>query len=166
MTIAITLMSLIMATIVMAVRIKRAKQAISLKQIVLPPLFMSTGFIMFLYPPMHVPVLYAVESLFMGMILSIPLILTSKFEVKGPDIFLKRSKLFVLILLGLFLTRMGLRVYLEEFISFYETGALFYILAIGMIFPWRIAMAIRYKQLIESIKNGSTSTEQKVLPHL
>lgn len=166
MTIAISLLSLLMATIFMAVRVKRAKQAISLKQIVLPPLFMSTGFAMFLYPPMHVPLLYAVESLFLGMLLSVPLILTSKFEVKGPDIFLKRSKSFMAILMGLFLLRMGLRVYLEEYISFYETGGLFYILAIGMIFPWRIVMALKYKQLIETLKNGSKANEKKVLPHL
>ncbi|RXT15237.1 CcdC family protein [Ammoniphilus sp. CFH 90114] len=155
MTIMATLLSILMMFIVMFARIKRDQQPTSLKRIILPPIFMSTGFIMFLFPPMHVQFLYAVESLLIGMLLSIPLILTSKFEINGSDIFLKRSRSFMFILMGLFLLRLGMRFYLEEYVSFYEAGGLFYILAVGMIFPWRVAMAYKYKQLLETRKKSS-----------
>lgn len=152
-----TVFSIIMALIVITIRIRRANKPTSFKQIILPPLFMSTGFVMFLYPPVRVHHLYAVESLITGMCLSIPLILTSKFEIRGNEIFLKRSSAFIFILLGLLVIRLVAKIYVGEFISFYETGALFYILAIGMIFPWRIAMALKFKQLHRSL-SGETVT--------
>jgi len=136
----------VMALIVIYVRTKKSKEPTSIKKILLPPVFMSTGSIMFLYPPMQVHVLYAIESLIVGMIFSIPLILTSNFEVKGKEIFLKRSKSFVFILLGLLILRTIIKFFVGDVISVYETGGLFYILAIGMIFPWRIAMYLRFKQ--------------------
>lgn len=151
MAVIATIGSIIMAFIVLMVRLRRANKPTSFKQIILPPLFMSTGFSMFLYPPMHVHLAYAMESLITGVCFSIPLILTSKFEIKGNEIFLKRSKAFFFILLGLVVIRLIAKVYIEEFVSFYETGALFYILAVGMIFPWRIAMAFKFKQLHRSL---------------
>ena len=150
-----TLVSIFMAIFVLIIRIRRSQRPTTLKQIIMPPLFMSTGFGMFLYPPTHVQATYAIESLITGMCFSIPLILTSKFEIKGNEIFLKRSKAFMFILLSLFILRMVARIYIGEVISIYETGALFYLLAIGMIFPWRIAMALRFKQLHRSL-SGET----------
>lgn len=150
-----TIGSIVMAIIALMVRLRRANKPTSLKQIILPPLFMSTGSIMFFYPPMHVHIGYAIESLITGMVFSIPLILTSKFEIKENEIFLKRSKAFFFILLGLFVIRLVAKIYIEEYISIYETGALFYILAVGMIFPWRIAMALKFKQLHRSLTGGT-----------
>lgn len=152
MTVISSVISVIMAFIVLTIRLRKSKQPTSFKQIILPPLFMSTGFCMFLYPPMHVHLLYAIESLITGMCFSIPLILTSKFEVKGDDIFMKRSKAFIFILLGLVMLRLVLKTYIGEFVSFYETGGLFYILAVGMIFPWRIVMALKFRQLTRGIQ--------------
>ncbi len=157
MTLAVTILSVLMAIFVTTMRVKRAKQPTSLKQIVLPPIFMSTGFIMFFYPPLQVDWSYAIESFFLGVVLSLPLIFTTKFEVKGPDIYIKRSKLFIFILLGLFLTRMTMRYFIEEYVSFYEASGFFYIMAIGMIFPWRAAMLFRYLQIVRGIKNGSVT---------
>ena len=151
-----TIGSIIMAFIVLMVRLRRAKQPTSFKQIILPRLFMSTGFFMFLYPPTHISLAYAIESLITGMIFSIPLILTSKFEIRNNEIFLKPSKAFIFILLGLFVIRLGAKVYIGDLVSIYETGALFYILAVGMIFPWRIAMAVRFKQLHRTISGETT----------
>lgn len=152
MTVISTGISVIMAFIILTIRLRKSKQPTSFKQIILPPLFMSSGFIMFLYPPMHVHILYAIESLITGMCLSIPLILTSKFVVKGNDIFMKRSKAFIFILLSLVVLRLVMKAYIGEYVSFYETGGLFYILAVGMIFPWRIAMAVKYRQLTRGIQ--------------
>ncbi|HJV45554.1 MAG TPA: cytochrome c biogenesis protein CcdC [Bacillota bacterium] len=151
MTIISTIVMFIMAGLVIIIRLKKSKEPTSMKKIILPPLFMSTGFSMFFYPTMQVHLLYAIESLIIGMVLSIPLILTSNFEVKGREIFLKRSKSFIFILLGLFILRTIVKVYIGEQISYYETAGLFYILAVGMIFPWRLAMLYKYKQTQQRI---------------
>jgi membrane protein CcdC involved in cytochrome C biogenesis len=35
----------------------------------------------------------------------------------------------------------------EAYITIYQTGAVFFILAFGMLLPWRIAMYIQYQKL-------------------
>jgi membrane protein CcdC involved in cytochrome C biogenesis len=158
-----TLISVIVTAFVamsiIVVRLRAAKKPTSLKKIILPPIFMCTGFSMFLDPAIQVHTYYAVESLITGMVFSIPLILTSKFEVREGEVFLKRSKSFVFILLGLFLIRTLIKIYMGGTISYTESGALFYILAVGMIFPWRIAMMVRFQQLTKGLFKQSTASE-------
>lgn len=155
MTVAVTILSILMAGFVLAVRVKRAKHPTSLKQIILPPVFMSTGFSMFLFPPLRVDWYYALESLLLGLLLSLPLIFTTKFEIKGADIYIKRSKLFMFILLGLFLSRMVMRHFLEEYVSFFEASGMFYLMAVGMIFPWRVIMLVRYLRMLKAVNSRS-----------
>lgn len=151
MTILSGVIGIFMATIVLMVRMRASKKPASLKKIILPPFFMSTGFAMFLYPPMHVHVTYALFAFFVGALLSYPLIVTSKFEVVGRDIYLKRSKAFFFILVGLVLLRLALKSYVGMYVSMEETAGLFFILAFGMIVPWRVAMYFEYVKLNRSL---------------
>ncbi|KIV51313.1 CcdC family protein [Aneurinibacillus migulanus] len=151
MTILSGVIGIFMATIVLMVRMRASKKPASLKKIILPPFFMSTGFAMFLYPPMHVHVTYALFAFFVGALLSYPLIVTSKFEVVGRDIYLKRSKAFFFILVGLVLLRLALKSYVGMYVSIEETAGLFFILAFGMIVPWRVAMYFEYVKLNRSL---------------
>ena len=146
-TVISTIVALFMAMMVFMIRMKAAKKPATVKKIILPPLFMSTGFSMFLVPQMHVHLQYAWIAFFVGTLLSYPLIVTSKFEIVGEDIYLKRSKAFVFILLGLVALRMGLKSYVGEYIDIMETAGLFFILAFGMILPWRIAMYFSFAKL-------------------
>lgn len=151
MTILSGVIGIFMATVVLIVRMRASKKPASLKKIILPPFFMSTGFAMFLYPSMHVHVTYALFAFFVGALLSYPLIVTSKFEVVGKDIYLKRSKAFFLILVGLMLLRLMLKSYVGMYVSIEETAGLFFILAFGMIVPWRVAMYFEYVKLNRSL---------------
>jgi membrane protein CcdC involved in cytochrome C biogenesis len=146
----------IMALTVIFVRIKAADKPTNAKKILIPPLGMSTGFLMFLYPPVHIPWSWAIASFLVGaLFLSIPLIQTSKFEIIDGQVYLKRSRAFIYILLILFVIRMSLHTYIEHFISYYQTASLFFILAFGMLLPWRIAMYIQYKKLLSTEKDAS-----------
>ncbi len=107
---------------------------------------------------MHVHVTYALFAFFVGTLLSYPLIVTSKFEVIGKDIYLKRSKAFVFILIGLVLLRLALKSYVGMYVSMEETAGLFFILAFGMIVPWRIAMYVEYMKLHRSLDDDSVLT--------
>ncbi|WP_027416971.1 CcdC family protein [Aneurinibacillus terranovensis] len=158
MTIVSTIVALCMALMVFAVRMRASKKPASVKKIILPPVFMSTGFVMFLLPPFHVPVEYAIIAFFVGMLLSYPLIATSRFEIVDNDIYLKRSKAFVFILLGLVLLRMILKTYIGMYINYSETAGLFFVLAYGMILPWRIAMYFGYLRVQRQLDDETILT--------
>lgn len=154
-----TIVAALMALGIIFIRLKASKKPVTAKKILLPPLFMSTGFTMFFYPPMRVSVVEGLEAFVVGMLFSIFLIKTSTFEVKENEVFLKRSKAFVFILLGLLIIRLLLKSYVGQTVSLLQTSALFFILAFGMILPWRIAMYVMYRKharLVEERKQSSS----------
>lgn len=146
-TVLSTIFAVCMALLVIFIRMKAAKKPSSVKKIVLPPIFMSTGALMFLFPEFRVSSLQILEALTVGAIFSIFLIKTSKFEMKDNDIYLKRSKAFVFILLGLLAIRVVMKLVLSTQIDIGELTGMFWLLAFGMIVPWRIAMYIKYKKI-------------------
>jgi membrane protein CcdC involved in cytochrome C biogenesis len=141
------------------IRIKAADKPTNAKKILIPPLGMSTGFLMFVYPPTHISWTWAGVAFLCGALLfSIPLIKTSKFELREGKVFLKRSPAFIFILVGLLAIRLALHSYIEAFLSIPQTGALFFILAFGMLVPWRIAMYLQYQKLIKDHKAEPLAT--------
>ncbi|NLP52883.1 cytochrome c biogenesis protein CcdC [Bacillus sp. RO1] len=146
-TVLSTIFAVCMALLVLFIRMKAAKKPSSVKKIVLPPIFMSTGALMFLFPEFRVSFLQILEALTVGAIFSIFLIKTSKFEMKDNDIYLKRSKAFVFILLGLLAVRVVMKLVLSTQIDIGELTGMFWLLAFGMIVPWRIAMYVKYKKI-------------------
>jgi membrane protein CcdC involved in cytochrome C biogenesis len=109
---------------------------------------MSTGLSMFMVPAVRVPWSYAVVAFLAGVVvLSYPLVRTSRLHVEGDTIVLRRSKAFLWILLGLVALRLALRGYVEQHVSTLQTGGLFFLLAFGMIVAWRITMYRRYHGL-------------------
>jgi membrane protein CcdC involved in cytochrome C biogenesis len=136
-----------MALLVIGIRLKAAKKPTSVRKIVIPPLGMTTGYLMFLFPKMHIPWAYALAAVLVGLLFSYPLIKTSNFETIGDDIYLKRSRAFPLFLLGLLAIRIAMHSYVEQYLTIAQTGSAFFILAYGMIVPWRIAMLRKYNKV-------------------
>ncbi|MCH5583829.1 cytochrome c biogenesis protein CcdC [Shimazuella sp. AN120528] len=148
-----TIVFIVMALSMIMIRIRSASKPTNAKKILIPPLGMSTGFLMFLFPPTHISWTWAGLAFLCGSILfSIPLIKTSKFELREGQVYLKRSPAFVYILVGLLTIRLALHSYIEHFLSIPQTGALFFILAFGMLVPWRIAMYLQYQKLLKDEK--------------
>ncbi|HEX7057405.1 MAG TPA: cytochrome c biogenesis protein CcdC [Bacilli bacterium] len=140
-----------MALMVIIVRIRASRKPTSVMKIVMPTVGMSTGFFMFFYEPMRIPFSWALTAFLVGAVLfSYPLIRTSKFHVVAGKIYVKRSKSFVFILLGLLILRILLHDIIEQYISLEQTGALFFVLAFGMLLPWRIAMLVNYIKLYKT----------------
>lgn len=142
-----TVIATIMALGVIFVRIKAAKKPTSLKKIVLPPFFMSTGALMFFLPEFRLTGSEVLEAVCIGMFFSIFLIKTSKFEIVDNDIYLKRSKAFVFILLGLLIVRIIMKLYLSTSIDVGQLSGMFFLLAFSMIVPWRLAMYFSYMKM-------------------
>lgn len=138
----------IMALSVIVIRLQAAKKPASIMKIIMPPIGMSTGFFMFLFPVMRVSWFWALGAFLFGVIfLAYPLIATSKFHVMDGKIYLRRSKAFIWILLILLAVRLILHSYIEDYITVPQTGAVFFVLAFGMLLPWRIAMYRGYRKV-------------------
>ena len=142
-----------MAILVLFVRLKAAKKPTSAKKILLPPMFMTTGAVMYLMPQFRITPMEILEAVVVGMFFSIFLIKTSKFEIQGNDIYLKRSKAFVFILIGLVVIRIALKSVLSSSIDVPQLGGMFFLLAYSMIIPWRIAMYVDYKKLSNQLES-------------
>ncbi|WP_456270553.1 DUF1453 family protein [Bacillus sp. AK130] len=147
-----SILAVVMAVIVMAVRIKSSEKPATAKKIILPPIFMSTGALMFLFPMFHVTGAEFLEALTVGMIFSIFLIKTSKFEIRDDKIYIKRSKSFVFILIALLVIRIAMKSILSTTIDYGALSGMFWILAFGMIVPWRIAMFLSFIKLSSQIE--------------
>jgi membrane protein CcdC involved in cytochrome C biogenesis len=133
------------------VRMKAAKKPTNVKKIILPPVFMSSGALMYVVPEFRLTPLEIVEVVIVGMLFSILLIKTSKFEIRENEIYLKRSKAFMYILVGLLIVRLALKSILSTTIDFGELSGMFFLLAFSMIVPWRVAMYLDYKKLYKQL---------------
>ena len=140
--------SLFGATVVIGWRMREAQSPVTFRKIVIPPLGMSTGFSMFLYPPARVPLSWALGALVLGaLVFAYPIVHFSRLRVHENRVYLKRSPAFLWILVGLVAVRFGLRSYLEQYIDPLQTGALFFLLAFGMIARWRVGMLREFRAL-------------------
>ena len=142
-----TIAAVIMALGVFAIRMKASKKPATLKKIILPPIFMSTGALMYVFEPFRLTGIEMIEAVLLGMFFSIFLIMTSRFEIKDEQIYIKRSKAFVFVLLGLIVVRTLLKFILSSSIDIGEIGGMFFLIAFSMIVPWRLSMYYQYKKL-------------------
>lgn len=117
------------------------------KKLILPPIFMSTGALMFVVPYFRLNGMEIIEAIIMGVLFSTVLIWTSRFEVKGSEIYMKRSKAFPIILISLLVIRTFIKVIVSNQIDPGQLAGMFFLLAFCMILPWRIAMLMKYKKL-------------------
>lgn len=142
-----TIIAAVIAITMIFLRLRTAEQPTTIKRIILPPIFMSTGAAMFIFPFFQITWVQFGEALLVGMIFSIPLILTSKFEIINKQIYLIPSKAFIYILIFLLVIRIGFKLVIGSSISLGETSGMFFLLALGMIGTWRVAMLYKYKRI-------------------
>jgi membrane protein CcdC involved in cytochrome C biogenesis len=140
--------SLIGAALVLAWRVRETTRPVSTRSIVIPPLGMSTGLLMFAYEPARIPLSWALLAFATGaLLLAYPLQRSSRLLRSGDVILLKRSGGFLWILLGLVAIRLAARNYVGQYLNPIKTGSLFFLLAFGMIVRWRSSMFLEYRRL-------------------
>lgn len=129
-------------------RVRETRVPLTVRAIIIPPLAMSTGFFMFLSPPLRVPLWWAVVSfLFGALVLSYPIIRTSHLQLREGVVHLQRSRWFLAILLILLAIRLLLHDYIGQHISPLQTASVFYLMAFGMIVRWRTGMYWEYRRI-------------------
>jgi len=141
---------------VLAWRVRETRVPISSKAIVIPPLAMSSGFLMFLAPMMRVRWSWTIAAFLLGLlVLSWPLIRSSRLELRDGVVYMKRSRAFLAILLVLFAIRLALHDYIGQIISPLQTASLFYLMAFGMIARWRLVMYRQYRRIVSEERAGA-----------
>jgi membrane protein CcdC involved in cytochrome C biogenesis len=129
-------------------RVREGRSVVTLKKIVMPPLGMATGFCMFIYPPCRVPFLWGLGSFLIGaVIFAVPLLLTSDLHLHDGEIRMKRSSAFFAVIIVLAVVRWAARGYFDSFLTLEQTGAIFYLLAFGMILRWRMKLLLAWRTL-------------------
>ncbi|NJH86973.1 CcdC family protein [Staphylococcus agnetis] len=149
------LVAFFMSAVVIFIRVKAQKYPVNTKKIMLPPLFMATGALMYVVPYFRLTGLEILESVIVGFIFSSILIFTSHFEVKDQQIYLKKSKAFPIILVSLLIIRTILKVYIGNSVHPGELAGMFFLLAFSMLLPWRVAMLLRYRSIKRQLGNAS-----------
>jgi membrane protein CcdC involved in cytochrome C biogenesis len=146
---AVVAMTLLGAAGMLAWRLRETRTPVTTRKILLPPLGMGTGFLMFVAPATRVPWSWGLAAFAAGaLFFAIPLARTSKLSRVGDEVLMKRSRAFLWILLGLFAVRLALRTWVEHLVTPAQTGALFFVLAYGMIARWRAGMLLEYRRLV------------------
>ncbi|SFP99739.1 CcdC family protein [Salibacterium halotolerans] len=146
------------------IRMKAIKKPATVKKIILPPFFMSTGFLMFVYEPTRLAPAQILEAFSVGIMFSLLLMKTSRFEVRDNDIYMVRSKAFVFLLFTLLAVRIVFKLLIGDAINVEELAGMFFILAYGMIIPWRIFMLVQFKK-VERKKRRQSSGQAPAHSH-
>lgn len=135
-------------TAVLVWRFQETRTPVTARKLILPPLAMSTGFMMFIAPQMRIPWMWVAGAFLAGaLILAEPIRRTSTLERQGDVILMRRSSGFLLILLGLLVLRLLLHEYIGHLVTVRQTASIFFILAFGMIFRWRVGLYRRFRAL-------------------
>jgi membrane protein CcdC involved in cytochrome C biogenesis len=103
---------------------------------------------MFLDPAFRVPLSWAAIAFLIGAVaLAWPLLLTTRLEVQGDTIRMKRSSAFLAVILVLAAIRLFARGYFDTILTAQQTAGVFFILAFGMIVIWRVKMLVDFRRL-------------------
>lgn len=134
--------------VILVWRVREGRTAVTPRKLLMPPLGMATGFSMFFVPAFRVPWTWSLAAFAIGAILfAYPLLLTSSLRRDGDTIMMKRSGAFFAVVIVLFAIRYMARGYFDRLLTMEQTGAVFYLLAFGMIVRWRTHLYLAYRAL-------------------
>lgn len=133
---------------IVAWRIKETQRPVTLPKIILPPLFQSTGALMFLAPRFRVPLEWAAVAFLLGAtVFALPMIRMTHLQVRPDGIWVNRSRAFFAVMMALVAVRVALHDYLDHLITPAQTAGLFFLLALGMMGHWRLNMLFNFLRL-------------------
>jgi len=133
---------------ILAWRVRESRRPVSLRSLIIPPLGMSTGFSMFAMPAFRIPWTWGLGAFALGaLVFAYPLVSSPQLTIEDGLIMMRRSRWFLVVILGLAAVRLGLREYVSSIISVQQTAGLFFVLAFGMIVRSRTTLLLEYRHL-------------------
>lgn len=125
------------------------------RRLLMPMLFMLPGLSLIMNPEVHAPGYEWVVAACLGLVLSIPLIWTTSYEIREDNqIYAKKNLGFI----AAFLAVVAIRFVLRNYLSIIEPqtlAALFMLVAFSYILPWRIVSYIKFRKLFQIQKTTS-----------
>lgn len=117
-------------------------------RLLVPIFFILPGMlIVVLGPDIHFYLWEWVVALAVGAVLSIPLIWTTNYEIREDrHIYARKSTGFVVA----FIAVVVIRIFLQDYLSMIDTDtktALFMVVAVGYVVPWRIVSYMKFREL-------------------
>jgi len=149
-----TIVAVFMTLFWLGFRHHEAARPLSPRRILIPPLGMSTGSFMYLVPAFRPSSLHVLEAIAAGAVCGAILIATTRLDLRDRAVFLRPSRVFLFVILGLIAVRWIARLFLRQSIPFQELSGMFFLLALVMIVSWRVAMFVRYRSLHSSSTMG------------
>ena len=108
------------------------------------------------------PLLWAAGAFLIGaLLLSWPLLVTSRLAIKGDEIVMHRSKAFFLVIIVLAAVRYFARDYFDSIMSIQQTAGLFFILAFGIILRWRLRMFPNIAPCLRPLRRAGSECSHK-----
>jgi membrane protein CcdC involved in cytochrome C biogenesis len=145
-----SLMSFILIMIfVFWLRTRRMRRPIKGKglRLIVPLIFMIPMLLVPFNSQLHLTTLEVVSTILLGLVMSLPLIFTTNYEVREDgQIYAKQSRAFIYALIALVAIRLGLREYLSG-LDPQELAALFLIIAVSYVLPWRIVSYVKFRKI-------------------
>jgi len=96
-----------------------------------------------------------------AVVFAYPLLLTSDLHLQDGVIRMKRSSAFFAVIIVLAVVRYLARGFFDRFLTLEQTGALFYLLAFGMILRWRAKLYFAYRALTSSPALAAAPTPEE-----
>ena len=116
-------------------------------RLLFPLLFFIPAIQLLLNPKVHLSLTSDMGAIIVGLILSIPLIWTTRYEVREDQlIYAKKDFVFVVAFLVVLAIRFILRRHFN-YMDTYTLSALFTLVAISYIVPWRIISFLKFRKL-------------------
>ncbi|EFM10491.1 protein of unknown function DUF1453 [Paenibacillus curdlanolyticus YK9] len=122
-------------------------------RLLMPILFMLPGVYVIMNPKAHAPASEWLMAVVVGVLLSIPLILTTDYEVRSDNqIYAKRNRGLIISFLAVFVIRFALRNYIDGLEP--ETmSALFVLVAFSYVVPWRVASYLKFRRVRQGMSS-------------
>ncbi len=115
----------------------------------MPLLFMLPGLSLMFNSNVHAPAYEWIVAAVLGIVLSIPLIWTTNYEIRDDNqIYAKKNMGFIVAFLAVIVIRFALRNYLSM-VDPETLAALFMLVAFSYILPWRIVSFIKFRKLVQ-----------------
>lgn len=119
-------------------------------KILLPILYLSPVISVFMELSPQLKVWEVCVASLIGIVLSIPLVLTTNYEVRQDgQIYAQKSKMFFVALIGIVIIRFAARQYLSG-MEPASVSMLFFTVAFSYVVPWRIASFVKFRKLKET----------------
>ncbi|NEW04756.1 DUF1453 family protein [Paenibacillus sp. SYP-B3998] len=116
--------------------------------LLLPILYISTSLFQLLDPTMHIQREQVIISLLLGLVISVPLILTTNFEIRGNgELFIKRSRIVFVLLIVIFALRF---VFVANYklIDPSTLGFMCNLITLSYVTVWRLVSFMKFRSLI------------------